>query len=89
MRVALPVLALTAASLVGSLDAWAEFNCFETPGEGVRCACIGASDCGEMKNSDSCKSDPQCDKGELGAIMCSCKAGRTSKAGSRRPMLLR
>ena len=81
MRVALPVLALTAASLVGSLDAGAEFNCFETPGEGVRCACIGASDCGEMKNSDSCKSDPECDKSELGAIICSCKAVRTSRTG--------
>jgi hypothetical protein len=81
MRVALLVLSLAVTSLVGSLDARAEFNCFETPGEGVRCACIGENDCGEMKNSDSCKSDPQCDKGELGAIICSCKAARTSKAG--------
>jgi hypothetical protein len=81
MRVALLVLALAVASLVGSLDAGAGFNCFDTPGEGIRCACIGANDCSEMKNSDSCKSDPQCDKGELGAIICSCKAAGTSKAG--------
>jgi hypothetical protein len=81
MRVALLVLTLAVASLVGSLDAEAEFNCFATPGEGVRCACIGLNDCSEMKNSDSCKSDPECDKGELGAIICSCKAARTAKAG--------
>jgi uncharacterized protein len=51
MRIALLVLTLTIASLSRSMDARAEFNCFQTPGEGVRCACIGASDCSEMKNS--------------------------------------
>jgi len=81
MRVALLVLTLAVASLVGSLDAWAAFNCFETPGEGRRCACIGAGNCSEMKNSDSCTSGPECDKSELGAIICSCKAARTSRTG--------
>ena len=65
MRVILLVLTLAVVSLVGSLDAWAAFNCFETPGEGRRCACIGAGNCSEMKNSDSCTSGPECDKIEL------------------------
>ena len=65
------------ASLAGSMGAGAEFICFQTPGEGIRCACIGASDCSEMRNSGSCKSEAECDKGELGAIVCSCKATRT------------
>ncbi len=78
MRVALLVVTVTLASLLGSLDAGAEFNCFQTPGEGIRCACIGASDCGEMKSSGSCKSEAECDKGELGAVICSCKAARIS-----------
>ncbi len=43
------------------------------PGEGSRCACIGANDCTEMKNSDSCKSEAECDKGELGAIFAAAK----------------
>jgi len=78
MRVALLVVILALASLGWNWDARAEFNCFETPGEGSRCACIGANDCTEMK-SDNCKSEAACDKGELGAI-CSCKAARPSKA---------
>jgi hypothetical protein len=81
MRAALLVLTLAAASLLGSLNAWSKFDCFETPGEGRRCACIGTGNCSEMKSSDSCKSDPQCDKSELGAIICSCKAVRTSRSG--------
>jgi hypothetical protein len=89
MRIALLILTLMIASLAGSMGAGAEFNCFQTPGEGIRCACIGASDCSEMRNSGSCKSEAECDKGELGAIVCSCKAARTPKADGRRPMLLR
>jgi hypothetical protein len=77
MQAALLVLTLTMASLAVSVGARAEFNCFQTPGEGIRCACIGASDCSEMRNSGSCKSEAECDKGELGAIVCSCKAART------------
>jgi hypothetical protein len=89
MRVALLIITVTLASLVWSWDAGAEFKCFETPGEGSRCACIGAHDCTEMKNSDSCKSEAECDKGDLGAIICSCKATHNSKASSRSPLLFR
>jgi hypothetical protein len=84
MRLALLVLILTIGSFAGSMGAGAEFNCFKTPGEGIRCACMGASDCSEMKNSGSCKSEAECDKGELGAVVCSCKAARTPKADHRR-----
>ena len=85
MRLALLVLALAVASLAGSMGAGAEFKCFQTPDEGIRCACIGASDCGEMKNSGNCKSEAVCDKGELGAIICSCKAAHPAKVGGRPP----
>ena len=81
MRFALLIVTLTLVSLTWNWNASAEFNCFETPGEGSRCACIGASDCTEMKNSGSCKSEAECDKGDLGAIICSCKAHRA--VGSR------
>ena len=43
--------------------------------------CAHAGNCSEMKNSDSCTSGPECDKSELGAIICSCKAARTSRTG--------
>jgi hypothetical protein len=29
-----------------------------------------------MRKSDNCKSDLQCDNGQLGAVICSCEAGR-------------
>jgi hypothetical protein len=86
LRAALLVLILISAPLAGSMGAGAEFKCFQTPGEGIRCACIGASDCSEMKSSGTYKSEAVCDKGELGAIICSCKAARS---GGRRPILLR
>ena len=90
LRAALLVLILISAPLAGSMGAGAEFKCFQTPGEGIRCACIGASDCSEMKNSGSCKSEAECDKGELGAIVCSCKATRnTPKADRPGPTLFR
>jgi hypothetical protein len=76
MRFALLIVTFTLASLTWSWNARAAFNCFETPGEGSRCACIGANDCTEMKSSGSCKSEVECDKGDLGAIICSCKAHR-------------
>jgi hypothetical protein len=44
MRVALLIVTLALASLGWNRDARAELNCFETPGEGSRCACIGAND---------------------------------------------
>ena len=81
MRFALLTVTFTFASLAWSWNARTAFNCFETPGEGSRCACIGANDCTDMKNSGSCKSEAECDKGDLGAIICSCKAHRA--VGSR------
>src|SRR5262245_14958059 len=45
------------------LDARGEYNCFESYGGERRCACIGTSDCSQMKTSNSCKSDPKCDTG--------------------------
>jgi len=81
MQSALLVLILAATSFLGSLEARATFKCFETPGEGRRCACTGATDCSKMKNSDSCKSDPKCDNSELGVIICSCKTAQTSRTG--------
>jgi hypothetical protein len=78
MRFALLIVTLTLVSLAWNWNANAEFNCFETPGEGSRCACIGSSDCTEMKNSGSCKSEAECDKGDLGAVICSCKAHRAA-----------
>jgi hypothetical protein len=34
--------------------------------------------CSEMKSSGNCHSDPVCDQDQLGAIICSCNAWRTS-----------
>ena len=31
--------------------------------------------------ADSCKSDPTCDHSELGVLICSCRAARTSRTG--------
>jgi hypothetical protein len=62
---------------------------FDTPSEGRRCACIGVRQCDEMLKSGDCKSDPRCDNGELGAIVCSCKAVRTSRYDSLRLTPLR
>src|SRR4029079_4732401 len=89
MRAPLLVLTLTMASLEVSVGARAELNCFQTPGEGVRGACIGTTDCSEMKNSGRCKSDAECDKGELGAVICSCKAARISSFPRSLRFLLR
>jgi len=77
MRAAL--LTLTMVELLALTHSVSEtFNCFDTPSEGRRCACIGVRQCDEMLKSGDCKSDPRCDNGELGAIVCSCKAVRTS-----------
>jgi hypothetical protein len=67
-----PVLLLTPS-------AGAAFGCFDTPGQGRKCACIGENDCDGMEQSGSCKSNPDCDKSELGALVCSCKAARGAR----------
>jgi hypothetical protein len=84
MRAALVALIIVVALFLSRSDGWATFNCFETPEGARRCACIGADNCREMQNSSSCKSGPECDKSELGAIICSCKAVRTSTMGLER-----
>ena len=56
-----------------------EFNCFDTPEGGHRCACMGSAACNEMKQSGNCKSEPVCDQGQLGTVVCSCNAGRASR----------
>jgi hypothetical protein len=82
MRVTLLVLTIVAALVLARSDAWAAFDCFETPDGQRKCSCIGANDCVEMQKSDSCKSGPECDKSQLGAIICSCKAVPASRTGS-------
>jgi hypothetical protein len=78
MRTALLTLTLLEA-LALMQPARAAFRCFDTPDSGWRCACVGASECGEMLKSSDCKSTPRCDKGELGSVICSCKAARAAK----------
>ena len=59
-----------------------DFSCFDTPDNGRRCACVGSGECDEMLKSGDCKSKPHCDDGELGPIICSCKAAPIPAAGS-------
>ncbi len=79
MRTALLALTLLEA-LAQAQPARAAFSCFDTPDNGRRCACVGSSECDEMQKSGDCKSTPQCDKHELGPMICSCKAARAAKA---------
>jgi hypothetical protein len=81
MRTALLVLTIVVASNLAHSAAWANFNCFETPQGERRCACVGADNCAEMKTSESCQSDPQCDDRQLGAIICNCKAAKSARTG--------
>ena len=63
------------------------FNCFDTPNGEHKCACIGVAGCRELQQSGNCKSDLVCDQDQLGAIICSCNAGRTSRPTSlKRPI---
>ena len=82
MRAAVLTLTIVAALFLAHSHAWA-FDCFETPEGKRRGACIGAKDCSEMRQSGGCKSDPECDHGELGAVVCSCTAVRTPRARLR------
>ena len=78
MRAAVLTLTIVSMVFLAHSHTWA-FDCFETPEGKRRCACIGADDCSEMRQSGSCKSDPECDHAELGAIVCSCPAVQTSR----------
>ena len=77
MRSALVILTIVAALLLARSPAWAVFNCFEAADGERKCACIGADDCREMRQSGNCKSDTKCDHGELGVMICNCQAFRT------------
>jgi hypothetical protein len=73
------ILTTVAGLFLARSGASAHVDCFESYGGERRCACIGTSDCSQMKDSD-CRSDPRCDKAELGAIVCSC-AAKNSRTG--------
>jgi hypothetical protein len=79
MRAALLTITIVAALFLALSNARATFNCFETPQGERRCACIGGSNCSEMQKSANCKSGFKCDDGELGAMVCSCKASFDQK----------
>ena len=79
MRATLLTLTIVMAVFPPRSFARESFSCFDTPFGEHRCACIGVSPCGEMKSSGNCKSDPVCDQDQLGAVVCSCKAGSTSR----------
>jgi len=59
------------------------FNCFDTPTGEHKCACIGVAGCRELQQSGNCKSKLVCDQDQLGAIICTCNAGRTSRPTSQ------
>src|SRR6185312_3051030 len=75
MRAALLTVVIGAVLILALSNAWAVFNCFDTPQGERRCACIGGDNCIQMQKSGSCKSGFKCDDSELGSMICSCKAG--------------
>ena len=79
MRATLLTLTIVTAMFPPRSFAQENFNCFDTAEGGHRCACVGVATCSEMKQSGNCKSDPVCDQGQLGVVVCSCNAGRASR----------
>ena len=78
MRLALLTIVMIAA--VGPpAQAGTDFHCFVTPQGETRCACEGDDSCRAMDNSNACVTDPECDDGELGVTICSCKATPASR----------
>jgi hypothetical protein len=77
--------ALLAAAIVAVLTlpaaARTDFDCFLTPQGETRCACTGVDSCQAMEASKDCVSEPDCDHGELGAVICSCTATPASRQG--------
>jgi hypothetical protein len=82
MRATLLTITIMIAVLPTRSFALESFNCFDTPNGEHKCACIGVAGCKEMQRSGNCKSDLVCDQNQLGAIICSCNAGRTSRPTS-------
>ena len=79
MRGARFVAAIALAVVAVPLNANATFSCFVTARGERRCACVGGADCIALQKSGSCKSRFKCDDSELGALICSCEASRSSK----------
>ena len=79
MRATLLTLTIMMAAFPSRSFALENYNCFDTPNGEHRCACIGMANCSEMKSSGDCNSGPMCDQDQLGAVVCSCNAGRTSR----------
>jgi hypothetical protein len=82
MRATLLTVTIMMAALLSRSFALESFNCFDTPNGEHKCACIGVAGCKEMQQSGDCKSEVVCDQDQLGAIICSCNAGRTSRSTS-------
>jgi len=82
MRATLLTVIIMMAVLPSRSFAVESFNCFDTPNGEHKCACIGVAGCKEMQQSGNCKSELVCDQDQLGAIICSCSAGRTSRSTS-------
>jgi hypothetical protein len=78
MRLALLTIVMIAA-LGLPAQAGTDFDCFVTPQGETRCACEGDDSCRAMDNSKACVTDPECDDGELGVMICSCKATPASR----------
>jgi hypothetical protein len=79
MRAALLTVVIAAAIFLALSKAQATFDCFETPKGEWRCAYMGGRNCIELQKSGSCKSGFKCDDSELGAMICGCKAVKTSR----------
>jgi len=82
MRATLLTVTIMMAVPASRLFALESFNCFDTPIGEHKCACIGVAGCKEMQQSGNCKSELVCDQDQLGAIVCSCNAGRISRPTS-------
>jgi hypothetical protein len=82
MRATLLILTVILTLISSRSFALESFNCFDTPNGEHKCACIGVAGCKEMQQSGNCKSELVCDQDQLGAIICSCNAGRTSRPTS-------
>jgi hypothetical protein len=78
MRPALLTIVIVAAFGLPA-EARTDFDCFVTPHGETRCACEGTESCRALDNSNACVTDPECDNGELGPVICSCKATPASR----------
>jgi hypothetical protein len=79
MRLALLTIVVIAAFGLPA-QARTNFDCFVTPQGETRCACEGDDSCRAMDNSKACVTDPECDDGELGVTICSCRATPASRS---------